>query len=316
MVKKIGISQIKECIDGIDIASYCNQVEYSKSDLSKALSNMNISLSNLVKTKINNVENFDIQHTFKDDTCILSIAFKMWDIEDKISMSLGHDGYDKFLQSLTNIIYLIAEGTRAIRVLNDKINEIQNNKGSSVIIIYKWGIADRFCKVFDWDYDKLKIKLSKTAIMQLIDLVDDSSTKLEEYIQRTDWSVSIKEYIAKFNRIPLHEKINAVIGKTDIDKILTENMLSVDDIVSIIGHSKGKSGIQEIKSVSMVNELGKFVVVAIWKVDYSKKSLSMQIMHNKVMDIENDRFISDRDILDRMEKKINISNELVERMFN
>lgn len=319
MIKKITVQQIKSCIDGIDIASYCNQVDYSRADVSKSLSSLSISLSNLVRTQCTGIDYFELQHTFKEiesnnEQCILTIAFKISKIEDRFTFVLGKDGYDKFLQNITNIVYLITEGAKAVGELNKQIHEIQNAKGSSVVILYRWGITDKFCKVFDWDYDRIKVKLSRTSIIQLIDLVETG--ELKEYIENTDWSISIKSYIDMFNRIPLHEKINAALMTTDIEKILTENMLSVEDIVAVIGRSKGKSGIQEIKSVSVVKELGKFIIIANWKVDYSKKLISMQIMGNKVLDIENDRFISDRDIIDRMDKKLNICSQISGRMFS
>lgn len=318
MIKKITVQQIKSCIDGIDIASYCNQVDYTRAELSKSLSSLNISLSNLVKTQCSGVDYFEMQHTFRSkesdvESCLITISFKLSKIEDKFTFILGRDGYDKFLQTMANVVYMITEGARAVGELNKQIHEAQSSKGASTVILYRWGITDKFCKVFDWDYDKVKIKLSKTSMMQLIDLVD--AGELSNYIDNTDWSISIKGLISQFNRIPLHEKINAAMATTDIEKILTENMLSVEDIVAVIGRSKGKTGIQEIKSVSVVKELGKFIAIANWKIDYSKKAISMQIMNNKVLDIENDRFISDRDILDRMDKKLNISSQISSRMF-
>lgn len=317
-MKKLTQNQIKECIDSTAIASYCNQVEYSKSELSKSLSNFGISIENLVKTEYSGVEYVSLQHSFKECAgdklgCILILEYKVMDIEDKFAFAISTDGYDTFISSIISILYMLIEGSRAVSELNSLIHVAQSSKGASVMVTYKLGITDKFCKVCDWDYNRIKIKLSKAAITQLISLSADGL--LETVVSETDWLLTIGKYIVGFNNLHIHEKINAVMNSTDIEKILTSNMLSTDDVITAITRCKSDTGTQEFKSVSIIKELGKFIAVTLWRVDYSKKSIAVRLMSDKVFDAENDRFISDRDIVDRVERKINVSDQLVNRIF-
>lgn len=318
MIKKLTPNDIKKCIEGTAIAQYCNRTEFDIEALNTEVGEANIALSNLVKTELGGIEYFDISAYIKDkDTekhLIMIFEFRISTVQEKFLYTVPKEGYDKFITDLSSLIYLISEGMKAVAELNKLVAEKQNEKGSSVIISYKWGITDRFCKINDWDYDRLKIKLSKPSILQLIDLVE--SGKLGDYIEDTDWTKSIKQFISEFNKSSLHEKISAVINTNNIERILTDNMLSTEDVVAYIKRNVDQNGTQMFKTVEVLSELGKFIAIVKWKVDYTKGKISIKLDGDKVFDVDNDRFTADRDIVDRVIKKIDISKKLEEALFS
>lgn len=321
MIKKLTPNDIKKCIEGTTLANYCNGIEFDSEALNRELGESNIALSNLVKLEYTGIEYFDISTYIRDSKdkdgekqLILIFDFRINSVQDKLHYVVTQDGYDKLISDLASLVYLITEGMKAVAELNKIIAEKQNQHGSSVIISYRWCITDRFCKIGDWNYDMIRIKLSKPSILQLIDLVE--SGKLDEFIDISDFNKSIKQFILGFNKNSLHEKISAVLGSNSIERILTENMLSTEDVVAYLKRNLKRSGTQDFKTVEFISELGKFVVIADWKVDYTNHRISIKISNNKVFDVENDRFTSDEDIVDRVEKRINISKKLESSIFN
>lgn len=302
------------------VAAYCNQVTFNSSELSQALSNVSLSLSTMITEQNSDIiDKFEMQHTIKTEESgeilVLTIEYKIGDTEGKFSFRVEKDGYDNFLMLFTQTVNSIIEGNKAIDKLNKKISEIQSECGATTALEYMWG-AERYCKIYDWDYDVVKIKLSKTAIQQLI-LVEQNG-ELDNLIRKFSWDTSITEYIKDFVNIALHERINAVMSTSNIDRLLTENMISSEDILPIVQMSKKnkKKNSQKVKVVGIIKELGHFAVVYTCLIDYEKKIITLQIMNDKVYDLDRGRFISDRDIVDRVEAKINISKEAIARMFD
>lgn len=316
-MRKISVSQIKSCASGVELANYCNGLDVDEIALVKALGNFGVSLSNLVKVQYDNVAQFDTKYSVSNTKDGKQYSFKF-----KFSISgtdystdfvLSQDGYDKMLKDISNLVSIIIEGSKAVDELNKLIQDIQFNNGSAVQIIYRFGL-DKFCMISSWDFDKINVRLGETAIMQLIELRDND--ELEETVRQSDWQYTIVRFILNFNSIPFHKRINAINEITSFEGMLLENMLETDKIPFMVRCSRGNTGTQVIRTVSIIKELGKFLVLIDWYIDYSRKSISMSIVNDKVLDLEDDRFISDREIVNRIEKKIDIPENIQTKLFD
>lgn len=316
-MRKISINQIKSCASGIELANYCNQLNVDEIALVKALGNFGVSLSNLVKVQYDGVEQFDIKYsvlnTENNKQYTFKFKFSISGTDYSTDFVLTQDGYDKMLKDISDLVSIIIEGSKAVDELNKIIQDIQFNNGSSVQIVYRFGL-DRFCMISSWDFDKINVRLGESSIMQLIELKDNN--ELEKAVRESDWQYTIVKFILNFNSIPFHRQINAMNEVTSFEGMLLENMLETDKIPLMVRCSRRNTGTQIIRTVSIIKELGKFLVLIDWHIDYSRKSISMNIVNDKVLDLEDDRFISDREIVSRIEKKVSIPENIQTMLFD
>jgi hypothetical protein len=76
------------------------------------------------------------------------------------------------------------------------------------------------------------------------------------------------------------------------------------DVQNIIDSNSNSTGVQRLKSVQIINQLGIFAGVVIWDIDYDAKKINIDILDDKVMDAENGRIISDHSLYSRIEQLI------------
>lgn len=316
-MRKLSVNQIRSCDSGLELANYCNRLEVDEIALGKALGNFGVSLSNLVRAQYDGVEVFDSKYECVKKNGEASYSFKfrfsVGGVENADCFVIVQDGYDKFLSDMSREVALMIEGAKAVNKLNEFIQSIQAINGSSVQIIYRWGMDSKFCMISSWDFDKINVRLSCPSITQLIEL--NNNNELEKLVAESDWAFTIVKFITNFNSIPFHKRIDAVDEITSFEGMLFQNMLETKQIPLMVRYSRANTGTQEVRTVSIIKELGKFLVLVDWRIDYSRKSISMHIVNDKVLDIEDDRFISDREIVDRIEKRVNIPENTRNKLF-
>ncbi len=208
----------------------------------------------------------------------------------------------KFMSQFDSTIEIIMNGSQAITELNNKIKDIQLSIGSTILVSYKWSIDSNTCSISDWDYDKITVKLGKTSISELIKLY--TIGEINNTITNEDWNTSIPKFIENFNKNKLHTKLGAILAGVKIEDILTENMLNTNDILAIIRHNESNTGTQTFKSVSLIKELGRFIVLCKWEVDYNKKKISINIVEDKVLDLDKGIYIRNDELCSRIEEKL------------
>lgn len=259
-----------------------------------------------------------IYYSFHERENEVYIVYNFKELEgvgiNKGVINLNSDGIELILTKLLDDIKI---GTLALDKLNSIIKTIKDSMDGELNIQYNWG-TDKYCSVKDWDYRNIKIKISKITLDNIIRLYkeDNELTDLTEILKEHNWKANIIEFVNSFNDIGLHQKILATVDTLDIDKILVENMLNTDDVVELIRKNKNNNGKQRIKSVSIIKELGAFVAIVYWDVDYKNNKINYSIQDEKVMDIENKRFVSDYSIYTRLEHRIFLPEELRENIFN
>lgn len=144
---------------------------------------------------------------------------------------------------------------------------------------------------------------------------DDELSKLKDIISRNDWDDNIVQFIKAFNDSELHRELGITLKEYDIIKILTDNMFNTKDIIELIKNNDNNTGKQRFKSVFVVNELGLFAAILNWVVDYSKEEIDIHIQDEKVLDIENSRFVSDHSIYSRIERRVLIPDDIKNSIF-
>lgn len=283
------------------IANYCNFKDYEADDkdINENFNYFLVALCTLVKSKRNSIDYYVSSICDVKGSKYVKVKYKIGKSEQKMKIPINRVGYDKFIRNLSEFINISVLGSEAVDYLNDKIEDIQSNTKSSLAFSYMISMMDENTDIYEWDYDKIKIRLSKKATIQLINKYRDG--ELDDCIEKTDWSLKLCDFVERFNSLQLHEAMNITLESSDIEKELIRNMVSSNDVKLVIDKIE-KDAVTNIKTVSLINELGKFIVICNWKVDRGK--VSLDIMDNKVLDIENNRFVCSRDIVDRLRDKI------------
>ena len=219
--------------------------------------------------------------------------------------------------SINNIMSNISNGDNAIQMLNAALKNEQYEHGEPLNIAYKWGNG-KYCSICNWDYGNIKIKLNSIALDKLIEMSikESSRQEINELASSIAWNDNIVTFIRNFDTFVIHNKLGAVLEEFDVEKILAENMLSTQDVISIIQKNNNKQCVQKFKSIFVVRELGKFIAILNWVVDYSKNTINTSIMNDKVLDVESARYISDHNICSRIEARSSLSQDVIDKIFN
>lgn len=218
-------------------------------------------------------------------------------------------------QNICDQLDEISDQLIAIESLNVMISDKQYQSDNQFSVSYCWG-SDNKCSVEDWSYQYIKIKLSKDSCEKLRLLVKDDSDQLQRLTNETDFGLNAAETVSNFNNMALNQEMAAILWTSQVEKALTSNMISTDDAIEYIREQNSKAGIQHIKVVIPFNELGQFLVVTDWTVDYSDRSIKQVISEQKLLDVENRKYILDSSIYSRVEKRVNLSKETITEMFS
>ena len=206
---------------------------------------------------------------------------------------------------LNKLLTLISKGEKALEVLNNKLDELRVESGILTSLSYRWGMGKKDSIAY-WDYTNLVIRLSDESLNKLIELADSETFEddLGKQIHDFKWSDNIIEVIKEYNTLTISGILSSRIDNSSIENILTTNMLSYDDVHNLIMKSDKQSGSQKLKSVQIISELGLFAAIVLWNIDYETHKISVDILDEKVIDIENSRFVSDYSLYSRIEQKI------------
>lgn len=302
------------------IVSYCNgqpieNIELLKADIEESLAYINKQL-----IFFDGFERFHVGYNVKEkdgaiENIQLVFSFKPHNSSpEQYYMYIKRDSFKEFQSTFENSIKFIVEGSKAIAETNTIIRNIQEEIGAPLAIEYKWAISDKLCRIGDWDYNRIKVKLNRSSIHSLIDMYNNNI--LKSTIENSKWNLNIKEFIENFNHLEFHKAICAMLKSNDLVTILTENMLDTRDVLAVIRRNKNSQGKQSLKSVTAINELGRFLVVSKWNVDYTNKIINMSIMDDKILDIDSGRFIMDNTICSKIQEKIMIPQSIIDMIFD
>ena len=209
------------------------------------------------------------------------------------------------IEIVDDITSIIINGQWALQALNTKFSEVQANGGNIITIKFKLGF-NKYASIAYWDYSNIVIRLNESAVKLLIDKLksSESSESLYRSIEEIHWPESIPEFINKISSSELSSILSINMDYESLSDALIDNMLSRKDISDILIKNKDTKGTQKLKSVEIVDQLGLFVAILILIIDYENSDVSVDILDNKVIDLENNRFVSDHSLYSRIEQKI------------
>lgn len=224
-------------------------------------------------------------------------------------------GLNSIAQNICDSLDEIQDQLIAIDSLNAMVSARQYQSDNQFTVRYCWG-SDYKCSIDDWQYQYIKVKLSKDSCEKLRLLVKDDQELLQLRTNETDFGSNAAETVSNFNSMPIHSELAAMLWTSQVEKALTQNMVQMDDAIQAIRDSQYNAGIQHIKVVIPFNELGQFLVVADWAVDYEDKSIKQTIVEEKLLDVENKKYILDSQIYNRVEKRLMLQKETLDELFN
>lgn len=238
-------------------------------------------------------------------------------IEDKLSQTYIKGMIDASLENLSGHLEELLEdvivGIEAIKYINDKLREGRIQGNGELSIQYQWGY-DRECSINDWDYNNIKIKLSKESLNILIDLYQNDIDKITECIDEQEWDLNILKYLDNILGFSTNRLLELTNIADNLKEDLTNNMFNRNNIINLIRNNAKSIGKQRFKSTHLIDELGAYIAIVYWDVDFSKRTIDMQIQENRIIDLEDMQFIYDNALYKKLESRIILNKEELNRL--
>ena len=295
-------------------------IEYLKDDASKLDSFINLSdidkksltdrLSNLL-SEILSVTSFNMQVILKGEKGY--IAYKFRDMHNQICKA-AIKCEDVSCDSIYNIIIDIIDGIDAIDILNDTISDSGN---TNIDVSYKWGKAAT-ASIAYWDFDSIKVTTDYNALATLLEQYRKGTGRYINWIKdsMTDFMPkNTVEFIRDFNKLSLNIAIGSTLQYKDIADVFTASMLSREEVLNTIRNYNNSSEKQVLKSVDVVDTLGRFLVMLNWNVDYVTKSIETSLTSDSVIDLDNMTIITSPSICSRLEQKLRVTDSEIHSIF-
>jgi hypothetical protein len=271
-------------VNNIDFKEYCEKGVYNIEQLKDDLYWLIKELGTKTDTP------FKVAVMIKKEMLTLKIELKakMLSINYKIEQL----GLEDTVNGLIEELQLIIKGTKAIDVLNQVIFDEQQN-GTDTFVKFKFGLT-KYCRIGkEWNYDRMVIQLSRTAVTNLISL--DETSNLEETITKylgNDWDTSASKLITKFNCLQLCERIGARLETNSIEKELLRDSICEKDVFDLIQNCKKEKSKEcyQIEYYDIIDALGHYLVKVVCDVDFSAKEVTTKVI-GKIYDIVDDNFI-------------------------
>ena len=267
-------------------------------------------LINRIGNQIDEVSNIRFSIIINEEKSFLLYRFEDYDGN---TCKGGRVVEGSIIDTVEKLLYDIIKCNYMLSKLNEIIENIRTSNGILLRVKFKWG-SYKETSVAYWDYTTVVIKLSDQSIDELTSNYSDKEEEnlefLSELTKDFSWSSNIIDFLKEYNNYNIAIKLKSCITAS-IQKVLVENMLTQSNIQELIKKNSGKLTTQHIKSVFILPELGLFAAILLWDIDYENKRVSIEILDDKVLDIENGRFVSDYSLYSRIRQKILSSSDCV-----
>ncbi len=256
---------------------------------------------NSVSSEITDISKLNFNITTKQDSMYLLCKFNdTYGYKCKGGIKV-EESLDKTLIELIN---LIINGQNMINKLNKRLEDRRVETGNILNIKYRWG-NNKYGSIAYWDYTHVTVRINKDALNELVSKNEEEQDKfIDTLVSDLTWTDNPVEFISKYNESEIAKRSNTNIENDELESLLTKNMLNYSDIEEQILKSKAKTGFQKFKSVLIVKELGLFAGIVLWDIDYEIKDISANIMDDRIIDMENNLFISDHSLFSRIEQRV------------
>lgn len=188
--------------------------------------------------------------------------------------------------------------------VTDKLNKYISESGycGDIEVEYRPGIeADT--KVVEWSYNRIIFRLSMDATEAAVmcrDMLDSLIDSSRDY-----YKGSIVSIIVGFNGCSLHKNIGAYFNKDDsIYDILGRMMYHRKDILHLALTGKG-NGKSKVRSIIQIEDVG-YIGIAVWTIDFRTRSVTTEILGNRILDVPNDKYIYNDEVISNIIKLVGI----------
>ena len=234
------------------------------------------------------------------------IRYKFKDTEDLYSsytIQINDISQISIVDAILDHLDYIIKCKSGIDILNNEWYNHRVENGDQINIKYQFG-NNEYCDIGYWDYTNIVIRLSRQSTNKIGYLYEQSEKsfrlKLNESMSKIGSIISIIDIINGFENVDIHSLIEAKLESSDLDVLLTKNMITPDTLYSILNSKDIKAqNIQNIYVVDSINQLGKFVVLMKWIIE--NKSIHINLIDDQVIDVENKSIDSSLSICSRIE---------------
>lgn len=224
----------------------------------------------------------------------------------KCNLSIPKIGFENLAEWLTGKCNDFIESESILLNLNSSIKKSQRVTGSECDVEYIGDYIRRDgVSLVDWGYRKLVFRVGMNLVL-----------RVREYLayQELDFSSSsyyagtIKDVLVRFNEFSLHKKMGAKL-EGNVKQLLCSSQMSMNDAIRNIMKNRLRKGTQEIKTCTYINELGEYIVLCNWAVDYKKRTIDISIIGNKIFDLSRNELCCQGDIYERIKARVQLPEE-------
>lgn len=286
-----------------------DKFDKSTDEVKGAISDLSIETNRVIACNWLNEEVIDIANipelkfnvTYKNNSAFLLFRFENQDSEVcKGGVKLEKD----IINNISTLLNAIYKGCNAITYINSRLDDIRSANGIILGIKYRWGYG-QYAHIMNWDYDSVTVRLNRDAV-EALSFPDDDTMRLyvDKMMDSITWEFNIAEFISNFETFSLNKDLNLKLKYPDVASNMQDNMLSYKDIHDEVVKNISNTGMQTFKTVNIIKELGIFAALVKWNIDYKDKEAVAMIADDKVIDLENLRFISDHSLYSRIEQRV------------
>lgn len=204
---------------------------------------------------------------------------------------------EELKKTMEELVSQIVNGEYAIEELNKALEKSKIQNGSTLSLRFKWGNGKN-AAISYWDYNNIEISCDKSALDKIIQMWKESDL---EWVKGVSWDNSVVDIVSGYNKSGIGKMLESRLESNNPMEELTRCMMNREDIIRIA--NSGYEGSYRVKSVEAVKELGQFICIVVWDMDFSSKEIGFNILDNTVIDVENNRFVTDQ-LFDRVERRI------------
>lgn len=221
----------------------------------------------------------------------------------KCNVDVPRLGFKYLSEWFMNLVQSFIDIENIVYELNSLVRNYQNEHGTDCQITYGCDYTRKDeARLAKWDYSGIKFEIGMNKLLNLCRM----GTVKQLFANSTDYyESSIIKAVKNFNTVPLHAALGAKITG-DPRKMLSSCYKNINEVIRHIIQNRGRNDAQVIPVCTYIDELGKFLVLTQWEVNYDTHNIDIDIVNKKIYDIESDRFISQGDIYDRIYKRVQL----------
>ncbi|MBR1455434.1 MAG: hypothetical protein IJ593_12455 [Lachnospiraceae bacterium] len=225
---------------------------------------------------------------------------------------------NSFEDKLTHHMLNLSDGIQAIKIINDSIDKYC--KGNNTVHLeYLYGRGDESVVNF-WNYKSIIVELGKKSKDNILLEYRKGEDYFKSFVKNivannSELNNDITYIIYHFNELDINKKLGISLSSNDLTSELTRCMLSRNDVINYLTECEHNRTL-ELYSVEIVQQLGTFIALVLWKVDFKKSNISIELVNECVIDADGKEIVTNYSICNRVEKYLELKDDERKKIFN